>query len=68
MTDRSGYADWRSLELVIKDAAKQAARDAGPGISAATIDAQIRQARFGAGELAGTGSARRWLPVPECLG
>lgn len=23
---------------------------------------------FGAGDLAGTGSARRWLPVPECLG
>ncbi|MFI5720212.1 hypothetical protein [Nocardia sp. NPDC051750] len=46
MTDRSGYPDWRSLELAIKDAAKKAARDAGPGISAATIDAQIRQARF----------------------
>ncbi|MEU4314238.1 hypothetical protein [Nocardia sp. NPDC024068] len=46
MTDRSGYPDWRSLELAIKVAAEKAARDAGPGISAATIDAQIRQARF----------------------
>lgn len=46
MTDRSGYPDWRSLELAIKDAAKKAARAASPGISAATIDAQIRQARF----------------------
>jgi hypothetical protein len=39
------YGDWRSLELAIKDAAKKAARQAGPGISAASIDAQIRQAR-----------------------
>jgi len=30
-----GYGDWRSLELAIKDAAKKAARQAGPGISAA---------------------------------
>jgi hypothetical protein len=29
-----------------KDAAKKTARDAGPGISAATVDAQVRQARF----------------------
>jgi hypothetical protein len=40
------YGDWHSLELAIKDAAKKAARQAGPGISAASIDAQIRQARF----------------------
>jgi endonuclease YncB( thermonuclease family) len=40
------YGDWRSLELAIKEAAKKAARQAGPGISAASIDAQIRQARF----------------------
>ena len=40
------YGDWRSLELAIKDAAKKAARQAGPGISAASVDAQIRQARF----------------------
>lgn len=46
MTDHHAYGDWRSLELAIKDAAKKAARDAGPGISAATVDAQIRQARF----------------------
>ena len=41
-----GYGDWRSLELAVKDAAKKAARQAGPGISAASVDAQIRQARF----------------------
>jgi hypothetical protein len=51
MADRSGarhagYGDWRSLELAIKDAAKKAARQAGPGVSAASVDAQIRQARF----------------------
>jgi hypothetical protein len=46
MTEGKGYADWRSLELAIKEAAKKAAREAGPGISAATVDAQIRQARF----------------------
>ena len=40
------YGDWRSLELAIKEAAKKAARQAGPGISAASVDAQIRQARF----------------------
>lgn len=45
MADDS-YGDWRSLELAIKDAAKKAARDAGPSVSAATVDAQIRQARF----------------------
>jgi hypothetical protein len=51
MAERDGaeqgrYGDWRSLELAIKDAAKKAARQAGPGISAASVDAQIRQARF----------------------
>ena len=51
MAERSGagreeYGDWRSLELAIKDAAKKAARQAGPGISAASVDARIRQARF----------------------
>lgn len=46
MSDRDGYGDWRSLELAIKEAAKKAACDAGPGVSAATVDAQIRQARF----------------------
>ena len=39
MTEHEGYGDWRSLELAIKDAAKKAARDVGPGISAATVDA-----------------------------
>lgn len=46
MADHSGYADWRSLERAIKEAAKKAARQAGPGVSAATVDAQTRQARF----------------------
>ncbi|GAA3125018.1 hypothetical protein JOF29_006195 [Kribbella aluminosa] len=46
MTEHEGYADWRSLESAIKDAAKQAAQHAGPGISAASVDAKIRQARF----------------------
>ena len=41
-----GYGDWRSLELAIKDAAKKAAGRAGPGVSAASVDARIRQARF----------------------
>ena len=43
---REGYGDWRSLELAIKDAAKKAAGQAGPGVGAASIDAQNRQARF----------------------
>jgi hypothetical protein len=46
VTERDGYGDWRSLELAIKEAAKRAAREAGAGVSAATVDAQIRQARF----------------------
>lgn len=46
MPDHDSYGDWRSLELAIKDAAKKAAQQAGPGISAATVDAQIRQARY----------------------
>jgi len=44
--EHEGYRDWRSLELAIKDAAKKVAQQAGPGVSAATVDAQIRQARF----------------------
>jgi hypothetical protein len=46
MTDQETYRDWRSLELAIKEAAKKAAKAAGPHVSAARIDAQIRQARF----------------------
>ncbi|MFE6647388.1 nucleotidyl transferase AbiEii/AbiGii toxin family protein [Nocardioides sp. NPDC057772] len=46
MTDQETYRDWRSLELAIKEAAKKAAKAAGPNVSAARIDAQIRQARF----------------------
>lgn len=41
-----GYRDWRSIELAIKEAAKKASREAGPDVRAATVDAQIRQARF----------------------
>jgi len=44
--EHQGYGDRRSLAPAIKDATTTAARDAGPGISAATVDAQIRQARF----------------------
>lgn len=46
MTEEPSYGDWRSLELAIKDAAKKKARHEGTGISAATVDAQIRQARY----------------------
>jgi hypothetical protein len=46
MAEDEGYASWRSLELAIKDAAKKAAQQAGPGVSAASVDAKIRQARF----------------------
>jgi hypothetical protein len=46
MTEREEYGDWRSLEQAIKDAAKRAAGQAGPGISAAGVGAQVRQARF----------------------
>lgn len=46
MTEAKGYADWRALEFATQEAAKKAAREGGPGISAATVDAQIRQARF----------------------
>jgi hypothetical protein len=45
-TGSPAYSDWRSLELAIKDAAKKAAGQAGPRVSAASVDAQIRQARF----------------------
>lgn len=41
-----GYRDWRSIELAMKEAAKKASREAGPNVRAATVDAQIRQARF----------------------
>ena len=45
--EHQGYGDWRSLAPAIKDAATKAARDAGPGISAATVDAQIHPATSG---------------------
>lgn len=44
--DETSYRDWRSLELAIKDSARAAVRQAGPGHGAATVDARIRQARF----------------------
>lgn len=46
MAEDETYGDWRSLELAIKDAAKKATLLAGPSVSAAKVDAQIRQARF----------------------
>lgn len=47
MTEQpEGYGDWRSLELAIKDASKKAAVHAGPGVSAASVSAQIKLARF----------------------
>jgi hypothetical protein len=46
VAEHEGYASWRSLELAIKDAAKKAAQQAGPGVSAASVDAKIQQARF----------------------
>lgn len=46
MADEAGYRDWRSLELAIKDSARAAVRQPGPGHAAGTVDARIRQARF----------------------
>ncbi len=46
MAEVTGYRDWRSLELAIKDSARAAVRQTGPGHGAATVDARIRQARF----------------------
>jgi hypothetical protein len=39
MTEDVPYGGWRSLELAIKEAARKAALLAGPGVSAAKIDA-----------------------------
>lgn len=41
-----GYRDWRSLEFAIKEAAKKTAAKADPGIKAAHVSAQIKQARY----------------------
>ncbi|MGL5826241.1 MAG: nucleotidyl transferase AbiEii/AbiGii toxin family protein [Nocardioides sp.] len=46
MTSEESYGSWRALELATKEAAKKRSREAGPGVKAATVDAQIRQARF----------------------
>ncbi len=58
-----GYQDWRSLDLAIKDAARKAARDAGSGVSAASVDARIRQARFDRflSRVFAEGAASEWL-------
>lgn len=40
------YGSWRALELAIRDAARKRAREAGVGVRASTVDAQIRQVRF----------------------
>lgn len=58
MTEHEGYRDWRALELAIKDAAKKSAQQAGPGVSAATVDAQIRQARFDGSSLGSSPTVR----------
>lgn len=42
--DTQGYGDWRAVEIAIKDATKEAAREACAGVSAATVDAQVRRA------------------------
>jgi hypothetical protein len=44
--EHAGYRDWRSVEIVIKDAAKNTAHQAGADISTASVSAQIQQARF----------------------
>ena len=44
MTEHEGYADWRSLESAIKDAAKKAAQLAGPGVPA-EMDPHVPQNR-----------------------
>ncbi|MFG1926479.1 nucleotidyl transferase AbiEii/AbiGii toxin family protein [Cryptosporangium sp. NPDC048952] len=63
MTEESGYGDWRSLALAIKDAAKKRTQQEGGGISAATVDAQIRQARYDRflSRVFADGEASEWL-------
>lgn len=57
------YHDWPSLELAIKAAARKSAAEAGPGVSAATVDAKIRQARFDRflSRVFADGEASEWL-------
>lgn len=63
MAEEKGYGDWRSLELAIKEAAKKKAQQAGAGISAVTVDAQIRQARYDRflSRVFADGEASEWL-------
>lgn len=58
-----GYRDWRSIELAMKEAAKKASREAGPNARAATVDAQIRQARFDRflSRVFAEGEASKWM-------
>jgi hypothetical protein len=46
VSDSAAYDNWRSLALAIKEASKRTSREAGAGISAATVDTQIRHARY----------------------
>ena len=63
VAEEPGYGDWRSLELAIKDAAKKKAQQAGAGVSSATVDAQIRQARYDRflSRVFADGEASEWL-------
>ena len=63
VAEEPGYGDWRSLELAIKDAAKKKAQQAGAGVSSATVDAQIRQARYDRflSRVFAEGEASEWL-------
>jgi hypothetical protein len=58
-----GYRDWRSIELAMKEAAKKASREAGSNVRAATVDAQIRQARFDRflSRVFADGGASQWM-------
>lgn len=46
MNGENRYTSWRAIELATKQAARKRAQQAGAGVRAATVDAQIRQARF----------------------
>ncbi len=68
--EHAGYGDWRSVEIVIKGAAKHAAHQAGADISAASVSAasvsaQIQQARFDRFlcRAFAAGERSEWLPI-----
>ncbi|HET6192160.1 MAG TPA: hypothetical protein VFE59_34770 [Trebonia sp.] len=56
--EHEGYGDWRSLDLAIKDAAKKAARQAGPAISAASRT--TKDVDLAALHASGLADAERW--------